>query len=199
MPSEPMTPERIEQIKARVEKATKGPWAVHGVDGTCVTSAEYDICSTCSEAEAEREDGYNVQYERMEADAGFIAHARRDVPDLVAEVERLRGWVDAIRDNSALMNNWLAAKAENARLREALVPLLQKTGDGIADMFEQMLKGRWRDYDGHDVKLNVQMLNLQAVLLSIGRFREMYLDYEPFDLDRTALTGATNDQQEDKP
>ncbi len=89
-----MTPKQLEQIKARAAKATKGPWRVHSVDDTCVTSADHDICSTCSEAEAEREDGYNIEYERMEADAEFIAHARQDIPDLIAalEAERERQW-----------------------------------------------------------------------------------------------------------
>ncbi len=36
-----MTPEQLEQIKARAAKATAGPWRVHSVDDTCVTSADH--------------------------------------------------------------------------------------------------------------------------------------------------------------
>ena len=67
-------------------------------------------------------------------------------------------------------------------MEAALKPLLQKTGDSIADMFEQMIKGNWRDDHGHNVKLNVSMITLTAVLTAIGMFREEHLGYSAFDL-----------------
>ena len=73
-----MTPERLAEIRARAEAATEGPWRI---------------------------DGRRVVYERdgwaemvtpilhVSADATFIAAARTDVPELVAEVERLQARV----------------------------------------------------------------------------------------------------------
>jgi len=63
-----------------------------------------------------------------------------------------------------------------------LSELLQKTGDGIADMFEQYLKGSWRDDHGHDVGMNITMVNLQKVLTDLMEFRYEYLGYsDPVD------------------
>lgn len=81
-----LTHEELQAIKARAEAATPGPWtnvdedgehwksitAIEGGDPLSVTMKIYD------------EGGHSL------ADAEFIAHARTDVPALVAEVERLR-------------------------------------------------------------------------------------------------------------
>ena len=62
-------------------------------------------------------------------------------------------------------------------IREALEPLLQQTGDGIAAVFEQMLKGNWRDDHGHDVKFNIAMQGLKHLLIRLGNFRADHLGY----------------------
>ena len=81
--------DRLTEIKAREAAATKGPW--RGVKDGIVSEA------VLARAEAAGESfdpdivvtdcGY---YPPRYADAAFIAHAREDVPWLVAEVERLR-------------------------------------------------------------------------------------------------------------
>jgi hypothetical protein len=80
-----MTPERLEQIKARVEKATEGPWAKHPalaqVDAFN-TGVPVPVFQALWPTDLRSE-------EETEANEEFIAHARQDVPDLVAEVERL--------------------------------------------------------------------------------------------------------------
>ena len=88
-----MTPERLAEIKARCETATPGPW-VHEVTsdvqrvGPCAGFEDpYDgggprVVTTVIQA-------WRKEPGRLE-DLRFIAHARTDVPDLVAEVERLR-------------------------------------------------------------------------------------------------------------
>jgi 7-cyano-7-deazaguanine synthase in queuosine biosynthesis len=72
-----------EQIKATCEAATKGPWATDGRDEV-VDSTGDAVCFT------NEDNGY-------EHDATFIAHARQDVPDLISEVERLRGENESLR------------------------------------------------------------------------------------------------------
>ena len=49
--------------------------------------------------------------------------------------------------------------------------LIQKTGDAIANMFEQMLRGKWRDDNGHDVQMNAQMLELAMAIKAAVRLR----------------------------
>ena len=85
------------------------------------------------------------------------------------------------------------AEAERDRLALAnaeLKPLLQNIGDGIANMFDQLVKGNWRDDHDHDVKMNVHMLNLQDVLKQIIRFRADYLDYSEPNFDKHKATST---------
>lgn len=83
-----------EAIKARVEAATRGPWVSPWDDPDPDAAA------------LRTEDGLEVvgvlQYDAhpylavLAADADFIAHAREDVPKLIAEVERLESYIAAI-------------------------------------------------------------------------------------------------------
>lgn len=86
----PMTDERIAEIKAREQAATKGPWlCVFRGDGSGSvyegTEEEYDDVALIDDARCPYIRG-EVIYE----DGVFAAHARQDIPDLLAEVERLR-------------------------------------------------------------------------------------------------------------
>lgn len=82
-----MNQERLDEIRERVAKATPGPWRVinhplrTGVGGIAAVADDELIVETDS--------GY---YPPMRPDADFIAHARQDVPDLLAEVARLMEW-----------------------------------------------------------------------------------------------------------
>lgn len=79
-----MTPERLQAIKQRCQRATDGPWEVEGRGGVYMNG---------------RRDAYIVVQRKTGRclhaptwtfdDAMFVAHAREDVPALVAEVERL--------------------------------------------------------------------------------------------------------------
>jgi hypothetical protein len=109
--------ERIAQIKARVEKATEGPW----VRGTTEFSG-YWIRPEWSATD-------DVVHRGIEGDGGvldpddaeFIAAAREDVPWLVAELEAAE--MDRLKEESGfliLREQYLAAKEE---LEEALEEL----------------------------------------------------------------------------
>lgn len=65
-----MTNEKLQEINGRAEKATPGPW-------DDAYGAVYA-------------DGYQVCDVVLENDVPFIKFARTDIPDLIAEVERLR-------------------------------------------------------------------------------------------------------------
>lgn len=85
-----MTEEKLQEIEARANAATPGPWEYIPDDiggymvSNCkecqsiVASADYDwLCS---------KEYLSVSYD----DADFIAHAREDIPALIEEVRRLR-------------------------------------------------------------------------------------------------------------
>ncbi len=74
----------LEPIKARVEQASPDPWMRNGKaaagwridDGSDRTGVDFLMKP--------------MAVVRTDADAIFIEHSREDIPDLVAEVERLR-------------------------------------------------------------------------------------------------------------
>jgi hypothetical protein len=86
----PMNDSEIERIKKRCEQATIGPWQsfvekrdqISGSD--FIMTAQEDIYLT----------GATIQ------DQDFIAHARQDIPNLIAEIERLRAELQKLRGNA---------------------------------------------------------------------------------------------------
>lgn len=77
-----MTPERLAEIKARAEAATPGPWHVNGPYASMDTPTILDHNGGIL--------GRTTHYAWMRENAAFMAAARSDVPELVAEVERLQ-------------------------------------------------------------------------------------------------------------
>lgn len=87
--------DKIEEIRAALEGATPGPWTTHVVDDTAIVAANgVDVGTTCDSAKAEREDAYNNEYERLEADARLIALAP-DMARIVLAAEKLAEAHDA--------------------------------------------------------------------------------------------------------
>jgi len=106
-----MTQAELDAIRARCEAATPGPWTFEasegdcGFSGTCPRSLIYcdDKCPACEHWEVYKGAWPNGP-EMVEcgdytfftdADAAFIAHARTDIPALLAEVERMTAERDA--------------------------------------------------------------------------------------------------------
>lgn len=71
---------RLAEIRARVEAATEGPWTAEysGEQGNCVLPPGY---------RSTREAVAVTRLLSAQADAEFIAHARTDLPALLATVE----------------------------------------------------------------------------------------------------------------
>lgn len=99
---------RLNEIRARVEAATPGPWRVidteHMIEGTPDQSIPCLHIVKPEDEEGDNEHGfYFAEAEiitEMDAnlvDATFIAHARQDIPDLLAEVGRLSAERDEYR------------------------------------------------------------------------------------------------------
>ena len=97
--NEPMTAARRAAIKARCDAATPGPWVVSseyasGVDLGYKPDHERTWGYGCgNDFVCDLNDGEYHEYcsqDEQRANAEFIAAARQDIPDLLAEVERLR-------------------------------------------------------------------------------------------------------------
>lgn len=84
-----LTNEQLTQIRERAERATEGVWfaAYGGVYSTNTNTrgiyeSTTEVCTL--------NDGEYIENQNEENDAAFIAHAREDIPKLLAEVERMR-------------------------------------------------------------------------------------------------------------
>lgn len=116
-----MTDEQLAEIRLRCEAATEGPWHTD-----CGDVWAYDEKS--EELVIATIDG---AFGNDDADLAFIAHARADIPALLAEVERLRNpWVSV---NESLPND--------TALNPVLVACLWGAVGAVYD------NGDW--YDGH--------------------------------------------------
>lgn len=81
----------IEAIRAREQAATRGPWIVdHDFDDCSPDGTPdqwpYRICTRTLETIVDFTGGSEVS----EENAQFMAHAREDIPKLLAEIDRLR-------------------------------------------------------------------------------------------------------------
>ncbi|MGN7387780.1 hypothetical protein [Sporosarcina sp. SAFN-015] len=79
----PLTTQDLEAIRKRAEAATVGPWKYNDQHGYLApVTPQREICAITNEI---------TRY----YDAEFIAHAREDIPALLAEVERLRDEIES--------------------------------------------------------------------------------------------------------
>lgn len=86
-----MDSQRLAEIEARCEAATEGPWEVAWkTDFIWQLDGDGDRFGPIAEAHYAEGNHDN--------NAAFIAHARDDVPDLLAEVRRLTAENEAMRD-----------------------------------------------------------------------------------------------------
>jgi hypothetical protein len=77
--------EELEEIRLRCEAATPGPWTSY-IEGRDHSSGSNFIMTGSG-----RDRGNDIELTgSTDADQDFIAHARQDIPILLAEVKRLR-------------------------------------------------------------------------------------------------------------
>lgn len=111
-----MTPERIAEIRARIAAASEGEWRYFPDDSS--------VCAMDGVIPCGIADLSNNSADEPDPDGAFIAHARQDVPDLLADNERL----------CAEMERWKVAYSdaytENTELRKdkARLDWLEKIG-----------------------------------------------------------------------
>ena len=75
-------PDRLQEIRARLDAATPGPWRT---EGPCMSGdGTYGVWSEADPGEP------TIAYRMAEADADFIAHSRDDVAWLMREVGAAR-------------------------------------------------------------------------------------------------------------
>lgn len=85
-----MNEEELQAIRERAENATPGPW-----DAVIGDAAGYPVYSVGSRYTGVAQ---LISAEFNAPDAQFIAHAREDIPALLAEVDAMREIVQAVAD-----------------------------------------------------------------------------------------------------
>ena len=83
---EPLSEKKIEEIKKRCDAARPGPWKSY-VEGRDHDSGSNFIM--IGEGASRSDDDIELLGETVE-DQDFVAHAREDIPALIAEIERLK-------------------------------------------------------------------------------------------------------------
>ena len=116
--SERLTGEQLDQIAARADAAQPGPWARYSrSDHASLKSSNGEMVAGTF--------GWEWGGIEHEADADFIAHARDDVPALLAEVRRLRAAEQRVQ---ALIEgndwNWIEVADEPGFTREQVADAL---------------------------------------------------------------------------
>lgn len=97
-----LTNAELNAIRERAEKATPGPWEARAWKST--TDDQYFVSQAFEGGKELATAWQGERYPEMpeipngeaEANAKFIAHARSDVPKLLAEIERLRNGIDRV-------------------------------------------------------------------------------------------------------
>ena len=119
----------LDAIEARANAATEGPWLRREghaeIDGQnyaeVLIPGRVECGSYCYGGTS------TIEGDRLDADLAFIAHARADVPALVAEVRRLRAQVRDLTDSRQEARNEVrhyAAERDDARAAGARVQAL---------------------------------------------------------------------------
>ena len=108
-----MTPERLQEIKARCEAATEGPWGLFKEAGAdIIGNTEIIILEICC--------GIRTHATLREFNTDFIAHARQDLPDCLDEIERMKSLVEAAYLEGSSDGDAPTLVWENSDARKAL-------------------------------------------------------------------------------
>lgn len=145
----------LDVIEARERDATPGPWVECGHDrGVCQCRMVRDDNCTVALAVANTDENYTLGEgwlaERAKRNATFIAHARTDIPALVAEVRRLREERDAERAAVGRMQDHVRAELVR-HLRSSGVPYADSIDGGASD-------GDEYDFTGAEISQAMSML-----------------------------------------
>lgn len=112
-----MTDDTLTEIETHLASATAGPWRTQIAacdhmdteDHSAIKGGAGALVSGCIE---------------WEPDATFIAHAREDIPALIAEVRRLREEHDALHNDISALIAHVEDHGEDAASDEVYVALL---------------------------------------------------------------------------
>src|SRR5262245_10223895 len=158
-----LTPEQRDEIRAREQDVSPGPWTVaeridrlNGGTTLPILSGEMGHIAVIEYDSG----GFQWPHAQARADAEFIAHARQDVPDLLAEVDRLTAELSDQDDDLAKTRTaYREIRTERTALRAELALTRQRNEAALAEHppyvlesgeFCQTCVDRWHDPNVND-------------------------------------------------
>lgn len=114
----PMTQERLDAIRGRLDARTPGEWEANGREIDALAPPWGEVVSTEVNCMNHCYGGTGRGVERAE-DADLIAHAPQDLTDLLAEVERLQQFESIV--------SWQWGDTTEGRTREDMVEKAART------------------------------------------------------------------------
>ena len=133
-----MTPMELAEIEARANAATPGPWEVGVLRRECDHPTTNQFTEERSVFPPLGESGpVALAAEGEHENGAFIAHARTDVPALIAEVKRLRAENDVLRKSADAAVDGVRAmlpaalKVAREEKREACAARLEREADAV--------------------------------------------------------------------
>ncbi len=128
----------MSDLEKLLAEATPGPWHTHMVDDTSIIGPDgTDVATTCDSSNVERSDAYNVEYERMEADARLIALAPSLAAALLVAEKALLGAQRVLADltnpdepsGSQIVAMYARCRSAEFSARPALSDIAKLRGD----------------------------------------------------------------------
>jgi hypothetical protein len=117
---EKLTVERLADIRQRADAATPGPWLVE--------DDHRDLNRWVTSESGTLEANFGYLGNRNQDDARFTAHAREDIPALLAEIERLRAVEAAARAFADEMADYCSPHGVAANYAQRLTERLDQAG-----------------------------------------------------------------------
>lgn len=154
--TQPLTDQQLNDIAARHQAATKGPWGAYTFGGDSLIEIAADLEDTGTGYRARREIcrledepldndpahrdwSAEEDWAQVQADAAFIAHAPDDVAVLLAGLRRLRGELADFRQQLVAANDTAEAlRAESAETAARLATARQDLSDSHDDLTDAL-------------------------------------------------------------
>lgn len=121
-----LTKEELESIRKRAEAATPGPWFWLD-DGRLYSDGADKVIGEVIEGKDE------TWFDLFDANAEFIAHAREDIPKLLAEIERLQQEKDEWYEKYMRLD--ATVSTQNKQLEKANAEIKRMLAEASSDMF----------------------------------------------------------------
>ena len=118
---EKLTQSELEAIAKRAEVATEGPWKWDVEERGLWNDDQNVACVVSIKGE--------TWFDMHETDADFIAHAREDIPRLLAEIRRLKTIVNNVREEAYDGFYYRSGSAKEQDAYGSILDVLRKYGE----------------------------------------------------------------------